>query len=143
MNISEYQCRLRELLRYIHGCDWVDLLDIDSQGIQLSLHLPELTKQPIDILFSVHVRNGLVYIEPILLRPNIRHPNICQVDHSICIVLPDDPDDAPWNQSLVLLLWGVAELLQQPNFDDAIINSTAQQISNIVEYIKQFKMQSD
>lgn len=149
MDTRTYQKRLRELLTFIDQSKWLHLEDINDTDICFGMDIPDLVPIRIRIVFKVEVVEGVIMVSPILKSPHIMHPNICRDDYSICIASPEDDDDIEWDRSLTLLLWGVASLLVEPNFDDPLCNSTATDsydhllVKNADEYARQFNVKAN
>lgn len=138
MNPTTYNRYVHELLRYVHGngSNWLVLKSDADDVVTLDMKIADL-----DTVFTVKIvpeqNTRGVSVEVYVDAPDFGHPNMC-CDRSLCLSRLSDSEDAEWTGSLVLLVWGVAQLLAQPNFSDPILNSY-KRIHYADDYMKQFK----
>lgn len=89
---------------------------------------------PISVIINIEYSSG--HLVPILQTTQINHPNVNLEDGSFCI---DADQSGSWTGTMVSLIWGIAEFLGKPNFDDAI-NITH---SNLSQFMEQFDVGHD
>ena len=114
MEAKVYTSYLYELQK--HKSDWINIVSITDDTIKIDLQIPCLSLTA-RIQIDVRTKYGLVILDAQLLSPNIEHPNIGPSRY-FCI----GKEDTDWDESIMLLVWGIAELLVNPNFDDPLLD---------------------
>jgi len=142
MNLSQYRRYLRELCRWQKHQDWVTVLAEgcgDVQSLSITMDIPPLGETfTVQLKMTAAGAGTAVIVDPYLIAPDITHPNISS-NGLICLPASQTDEDSEWTHSLVLMIWGVAELLVNPNFDDPVSSSGSSGVCcNLSEYLRQF-----
>jgi hypothetical protein len=129
MDTKTYCKHLQELQRIAQASDWIHILSIEDETINVDIKIEELSLTA-NIQLELKEINGQVLVDARLMFPNIEHPNIGHNGY-VCI----GHEDKDWEDSLILLIWGVAGLLVTPNFDDPLVGCC--RLKTIESYLSQ------